>query len=49
LQDDLRRFKQIIEVGEVVLSDATLPGTGMSEQRPAQPVEDAGAARGASA
>lgn len=37
LQDDLRRFKQIIEVGEVVLSDATLPGTGLTEQRPAQP------------
>jgi uncharacterized membrane protein len=41
LQDDLRRFKQVIEVGEVVLSDATLPGTGMTEQRPAQPVGDA--------
>jgi uncharacterized membrane protein len=41
LQDDLRRFKQIIEVGEVVLSDATLPGTGLSEQRPAQPVGNA--------
>ncbi|MFL6229357.1 MAG: SRPBCC family protein [Pyrinomonadaceae bacterium] len=39
LNDDLRRFKQIVEVGEVVLSDATVPGTGMSEQRPAQPAQ----------
>jgi uncharacterized membrane protein len=38
LNDDLRRFKQIVELGEVVVSDATVPGTGMSEQRPAQPV-----------
>jgi uncharacterized membrane protein len=35
---DLRRFKQVIETGEVVLSDATLPGTGLTEQRPAQPL-----------
>ena len=41
LQDDLRRFKQIIEVGEVVLSDATLPGTGLTEQRAAQPAAEA--------
>ena len=37
LDDDLRRFKQIIEVGEVVVSDATLLGTGYFEQRPARP------------
>ncbi|MCA1817963.1 MAG: SRPBCC family protein, partial [Acidobacteria bacterium] len=37
LQEDLRRFKQIIELGEVVVSDATLPGTGLTEQRPARP------------
>jgi uncharacterized membrane protein len=39
--DDLRRFKQIIEVGEVVLSDATIDGVGYFEQRPAQPAADA--------
>ena len=37
LDDDLRRFKQVLEVGEVVLSDATLSGTGYMEQRPARP------------
>lgn len=37
LQDDLRRFKQVMEVGEVVISDATLLGTGLTEQRPGQP------------
>jgi hypothetical protein len=37
LDDDLRRFKQILEIGEVVVSDATLSGTGYLEQRPARP------------
>ena len=37
LDDDLRRFKQVMEVGEVVVSDATLLGTGYLAQRPAQP------------
>ena len=37
LDDDLRRFKQVMEVGEVVVSDATLFGTGYFAQRPAQP------------
>src|SRR6185437_8031851 len=37
LNDDLRRFKQVLEVGEVVISDATLLGTGYFEQRPGQP------------
>jgi uncharacterized membrane protein len=37
MDDDLRRFKQILEVGEVVVSDATLLGTGYMEQRAAQP------------
>jgi uncharacterized membrane protein len=41
LQDDLRRFKQVIETGEVVVSDATAPGTGLTEQRPAQPLAQA--------
>jgi uncharacterized membrane protein len=39
LQTDLRRFKQVIETGEVVLSDATVPGEGYTEQRAAQPLE----------
>ncbi|HEX8130055.1 MAG TPA: SRPBCC family protein [Pyrinomonadaceae bacterium] len=34
---DLRRFKQVIETGEVVVSDGTIRGTGATEQRPAQP------------
>jgi uncharacterized membrane protein len=38
LQTDLRRFKQVIETGEVVVSDGTLLGEGYSEQRPAQPL-----------
>ena len=37
LDDDLRRFKQVMEVGEVVVSDATLLGTGYFDQRPACP------------
>jgi len=38
IDGDLRRFKQIIETGEVVISDGTLLGEGYSEQRPAQPM-----------
>jgi len=38
LQTDLRRFKQVLEVGEVVVSDGTLLGEGYNEQRPAQPL-----------
>jgi uncharacterized membrane protein len=37
LHDDLRRFKQVLEIGDVVVSDATLFGTGYMEQRPGQP------------
>ena len=37
LDDDLRRFKQVMEVGEVVVSEATLLGTGYMEQRPGRP------------
>jgi uncharacterized membrane protein len=39
LTDDLRRFKQVMETGEVVLSDGSLQGTGegASAERPAQP------------
>jgi uncharacterized membrane protein len=39
LDDDLRRFKQVMEVGEVVVSEATLLGTGYMAQRPAQPAD----------
>jgi len=37
LDDDLRRFKQVMEIGEVVVSDGTLLGTGYMAQRPARP------------
>jgi uncharacterized membrane protein len=38
LRDDLRRFKQVMETGEVVRSDGSLEGAGQgaSKQRPAQ-------------
>jgi uncharacterized membrane protein len=39
LNDDLRRFKQVLEVGEVVVSDATLMGSGYFAQRPARPAD----------
>lgn len=35
--DDLRRFKQVMETGEVVLSEGSLHGTGAMQQRPGQP------------
>ena len=38
MQIDLRRFKQVIELGEVVVSDGTLTGEGYTEQRAAQPL-----------
>ena len=44
LSDDLRRFKQQVETGEVVRSDSTPTGhalVGHLKQRPAQPVEEA--------
>src|SRR5688572_18305259 len=44
LKDDLRRFKQVLETGEVVRSDATPEGQAAPRylhQRPAQPVETA--------
>src|SRR5829696_8052936 len=37
LDDDLRRFKQVLEIGEVVVSEGTLMGTGYMEQSPARP------------
>lgn len=42
LSDDLRRFKQLAETGEIVRSDATLEGHSLKSQlmqRPAQPIE----------
>jgi uncharacterized membrane protein len=38
---DLRRFKQVIETGEVVLSEGTIHGTGATEQRPGRPAANA--------
>ena len=38
MQIDLRRLKQVIELGEIVVSDGTLMGEGYTEQRPAQPL-----------
>lgn len=40
LQDDLRRFKQIMEIGEVVRSEGSPCGMGSMPQRPARPVAD---------
>jgi uncharacterized membrane protein len=39
-RNDLRRFKQLMETGEVVVSDATLLGNGVTEQRPGQPPDE---------
>lgn len=39
VQSDLRRFKQLMETGEVVLSEGALYGTGKMAQRPGQPPE----------
>jgi hypothetical protein len=44
LADDLRRFKQLVETGEIVRSDSTPEGhllAGHIKQRPAQPLEEA--------
>lgn len=37
--EDLHRFKQFMETGEIVRSDGSLEGMGSEEQRPAQPPE----------
>lgn len=56
IYDDLHRFKQIVETGEVVRSDGSPDGMGDVKQQPAQPsakretgVGDAAASRAASA
>jgi hypothetical protein len=36
--DDLRCLRQVIETGEVILSDGTVWDNGLLTQRPAQPV-----------
>jgi uncharacterized membrane protein len=41
VRDDLRRFKQLLETGEVVRSEASPEGTSarnLASQRPAQPL-----------
>jgi hypothetical protein len=43
LHDDLRRLKQVLEVGEVVRSDGSPDGTGSVLQRPARPIDATGA------
>jgi uncharacterized membrane protein len=43
VKDDLRRFKQVLETGEVVRSDGTPEGQStkrLFKQRPAQPLEE---------
>ena len=44
LTDDLRRFKQVMETGEVVLSEGSLMGAGegAAAERPAQAVASGG-------
>jgi uncharacterized membrane protein len=45
LKDDLRRFKALVETGEVPRSDGTPEGHAVERQmrqRPAQPVEEVG-------
>ncbi|MEU7481965.1 SRPBCC family protein [Lentzea sp. NPDC042327] len=52
LDDDLRRFKQVLETGEVVRSDGAPWGKRAREefpQRPAQPLSDAELEKGAGA
>jgi uncharacterized membrane protein len=44
VKDDLRRFKQLVEMGEIPRSDATPEGESAEhklKQRPAQPLPDA--------
>lgn len=48
VKDDLRRFKQVLETGEVVVSDGSPDGTRVQRQlrqRPGQPAGDAERAR----
>jgi uncharacterized membrane protein len=46
LHDDLKRLKQVLEIGEVVRSDGSPDGAGSVLQRPAQPVGGKGAPSG---
>ena len=48
LADDLRRFKQLLETGEIARSDASPAGTrtaNQADQRDAHPLEDGAAGR----
>jgi uncharacterized membrane protein len=49
IYDDLRCLKQVIETGEIVVSDGTLWDNGLLRQRPAQPVssDEVGQSQGA--
>jgi uncharacterized membrane protein len=38
ISDDLRRFKQVVETGEVVISEATVRGAGALPVHPARPL-----------
>ena len=38
VMSNLRRFKQIMETGEVLQSDSSIAGTGLTEQRPGRPI-----------
>jgi len=42
IRDDLRRLKQVLETGEVLLSDGSLEGAGQgaSKQRPSRPYDE---------
>ena len=43
VMDDLRRFKQVVETGEITRSDATPEGEALErdlDQRPGQPLSD---------
>ncbi len=43
VKDDLRRFKQVLETGEIARSESTPEGTGarkFTKQRPAQPLDE---------
>jgi uncharacterized membrane protein len=48
-QESLRTLKQVMETGEIIVSDGTVWDNGLMTQRPAQPVsaEELGSANGA--
>jgi uncharacterized membrane protein len=40
IEDDLRRFKQLMETGDIIESDASIQGGRQPFQQPAQPPKD---------